>query len=91
MSPMHQAIAEWAAARPRIRRIWAVGDTVALELQPVADSEETLAVWMANGERWRGELHAHIDPGIELAWFDPDGATAPLAEAKLLVYERGMR
>jgi hypothetical protein len=88
---MHQALAEWAATRPRIRRIWDIGGCVALELQPVADSEETLAVWMANAERWREELQTRIDPGIELAWFDPDGATAPLEEAKLLVYERGMR
>jgi hypothetical protein len=88
---MHQAIADWASLHPRIRRIWECDGRFAVELQPVADSEETLAVWLGHGQRWRDEVHTRIDPGVELAWFDPDGATVPLEEAKLLVYERGMQ
>ncbi len=50
-------IADWAARNPKIRRLWACEAplpqvvAVALELQPVADSEETSAVWLAHYER----------------------------------------
>lgn len=87
---MHQAIADWASRHPRIRRVWAGDGRLALELEPVADSEETLAVWMAHGQLWSDEVRARIDPQLELAWFDPDGASLPLEQAKLLVYERGL-
>jgi hypothetical protein len=87
---MHEAIADWASRRPRIRRIWASERRLALELQPVADSEETLAVWMANAERWQRELCVRLGEGVELGWFDPDGATVTPEESMLLVYERGL-
>jgi hypothetical protein len=88
---MHEAIAEWASRHPRIRRIWASDRTLALELQPVADSEETLAVWMANAGRWQLELTRQLGETIELGWFDPDGATLAPEQARSLVYERGMQ
>jgi hypothetical protein len=88
---MHQEIANWASCQPRIRRVWACDGRLALELEPVADSEETFAVWMAHGQRWSDEVRARIDPQLELAWLDPDGASLPPEEAKLLVYERGMQ
>jgi hypothetical protein len=86
---MPEAIAEWASRHPRIRRVWSSAPQLALELEPVGDSEETFAVWIAHAERWRAELRAQIDPAIELAWLDADGATAAPAEGRLLVYERG--
>jgi hypothetical protein len=87
---MQQAIAEWASLHPRIRRVWAGERRVAVELEPVADSEETLAVWLTHGPLWRGELQAAVAPGIELGWFDPDGAGVAVAELESLVYESAM-
>jgi hypothetical protein len=93
--PLSAAIAEWAAANPDIQRVWMVAvaapkEAIELlaELQPSADSEETLAVWVANGGRWRRELQARVDQAVNLDWFDPDGATRPAAEAKTLIYAR---
>jgi hypothetical protein len=57
-----EVLADWAAHNPKIRRVWACETPVAqavaiaLELQPVTDSEETEVVWLANCERWRREL-----------------------------------
>ena len=88
------AIAEWAAREPRIRRAWLLDDNeVAVELQPVADSEETLAIWLYKADKWRAQLLERVGPGVRLEWLDPDRDEAilgeDLARAKTLIYERG--
>lgn len=98
-----EMLAEWAAGNPKIRRVWAVGNgaevsprpngdlDIAVELQPVADSEETLVAWLANGARWRLQLQARTGRAVNLDWVDPDGGMRTgHAGAKLtkLVYER---
>jgi len=86
-------IGDWAAANPRIRRVWLfaaqarpIGVTV--ELQPVADSEETMAIWMAHSEDWRRQLQERIGETFELDWHDPDSDAAGPDGAGTLVYER---
>jgi hypothetical protein len=93
MRPVEAAVAEWAAGNPKIKRAWIVGELeVAVQIQPVADSEETIAVWLAKGEQWRSQLRERIDPTLELQWFDPDRDEPILGEAlgedKTLVFER---
>lgn len=86
-----EAIAEWAAENPDIRRAWVYGNgnlNIALELEPAGDSEETLAAWMAHAGAWRSQLQRRISVPVELEWFDPDVRSAALTEAKKLVYER---
>ena len=87
------AIAEWAAREPRIRRAWLVGDNgIAVELQPVADSEETLAIWLHKADKWRSQLRERVGPELKLEWLDPDRDEAIVGEEltrpKTLVYER---
>jgi len=88
-------VADWAARNPKIRRVWGceAADALALELQPVGDSEETFAVWLAHCEQWRGELEARIGRPVDLEWLDPDGAATIVqprpGEADTLIYERG--
>ena len=100
--PLSQLITDCASANPKIRRVWLFASpadaarpeaiAVTVELQPVGDSEETLAVWMAHCEQWRNELEARIGHPVPLDWRDTDGATiaAPpgAEEASALVYER---
>lgn len=102
--PLSALIAGWAAGNPRIRRVWLFAGPAAdparrdedialtVELQPVGDSEETLALWMTHCEQWRRQLQAQIGQAVRLGWCDPDGATtampASLDEAKSLIYER---
>jgi hypothetical protein len=82
------SIARWAASNPNIRRAWMYGNfNVAVELEPVGDSEETLAAWMAKAGLWRAQLQSRMSAPVDLEWFDPDGSTA-LDEARVLVYER---
>lgn len=98
MPALTAVIADWAARNPKIRRVWTcetpVADAVALalELQPVADSEETGVVWLANCEQWRRELQSRLQRAVDLEWLDPDEATAPNqprpAEVGTLIYER---
>lgn len=74
-------VLEWAAADPRIRRIWILGSAdrdshiaVAVEPEPVPDSEETLAVWMANCGEWHLQLRARTGRAVRLEWRDQDVA-----------------
>jgi hypothetical protein len=94
-------IADWAARNPKIRRVWACDSharnalAVALELQPVADSEETAALWLANCEKWRRGLARRLRRAVELEWIDRDetgAANQPAAgEIRTLIYERSSR
>lgn len=101
---MTTRIGEWAAGHPKISRVWMCGDDagddtheettveLALEIEPVGDSEETATLWIAQGDRWRRELQRRLGCRVELLWLDPDrgrsepGATA--ADARALVYDR---
>jgi hypothetical protein len=72
---VHDLVADWAAQRPRIRRVWiSAAERIALELEPVADSEETLAVWITNCGKWHAELEVRLGRPVSLAWLDPDAA-----------------
>lgn len=88
-SVLPDAIAAWGAGEPKIKRVWLTDREeqvdVTVEPQPVTDSEETFAVWIANCERWRAELQARIGRTFDLRWFDPDAA-GPEA-GKALIYE----
>jgi malate dehydrogenase (oxaloacetate-decarboxylating)(NADP+) len=91
-------VADWAARNPRVRRVWTCESHVegalalALELEPVADSEETATVWLAHCEEWRGALARRLRRAVELEWIDRDEASAPnqpgTGEVRTLVYER---
>ena len=84
-----EVIAAWAASKPKIKRMWladrADAVDVTLEPQPVADSEESFAVWIGNCELWRSELQARIGRTFQLRWFDADAA-GPMT-GSVLVYE----
>ena len=103
-SKVTDSIVRWAAEHPEVCRVWIFGsrakDThrpesdidIAVELEPVGDSEETLTRWIAHADLWRSELRSRVVPKVDLEWFDPDGNTptieAGLNEAKVLIYER---
>jgi predicted nucleotidyltransferase len=94
-----ELLAAWAAGYPRIRRVWLFGsdsrrnaaaDTdldVAIEMEPVPDSEETIAFWIAHAEEWQAELEKRVGSSVDLEWFDPD-VDAPLGEKAVLAYDR---
>ena len=97
---LNDTLTAWAAANPRVARLWLIDHEargngalgVQLELRPVADSEETLAVWFANREKWRRELQDRVGSLVALECRDPDDALwtrepGP-GEARTLVYER---
>lgn len=67
-------IEAWAAANPRVRRVRISEDAaqVAVVPCPVADSEETLPVWIAHGDAWRRELVELTGRPVRLDWLDPD-------------------
>lgn len=79
-------VAEWAARNPKIRSVWVCdgAGALAIEPQPVVDSDETLPVWIANCEKWRLELEDRLGRAVDLERFDLD---APRA-ARTLIYER---
>jgi hypothetical protein len=80
-------IAHWAAQDPRIRRVWvSPGPHVSVELEPVGDSDETAAVWMAKSSKWRSQLRSGLSPDADLECLD---AGSHGASERLLVYERG--
>ena len=91
-------VADWATHNPKIRRVWVAehGEraalSIALELQPVGDSEETLPLWLAHCEQWRRELASRLGREVDLGWLDPDEAARVnqprLGETDALIYER---
>lgn len=99
---LSETIGEWAARNPRIRRVWVAGSRaadrsaeplpIALELQPVGDSEETMVLWIAHCEKWRRDLQAQVGRAVALEWLDPDAAgrtaRSGFDETNALVYER---
>jgi len=91
---LNAVIAGWAAGNPKVRRVWlsagAAKRAVMLELHPVGDSEETMAVWMAHCDAWRDQLRAQTGEPLDIDWYDPDTETSPPAAdpAKSLIYER---
>jgi hypothetical protein len=94
--PLDQQIAGWAMRQPKIRRVWLRGGTpavdplpLALELQPVPDSEETAATWLAHAADWRLGLEKALGRPVELECLDPDqSAKRGESRADALVYER---
>jgi predicted nucleotidyltransferase len=94
-----EQLAAWAAENPRIRRVWLFGraakrnarsDTdldIAIEMEPVPDSEETVAYWIAHAEEWQAELEKRFGTQVDLEWFDPD-VDAPLGDKAVLAYDR---
>jgi len=94
--PLDALIADWAAANPKIRRVWVSvrqsGEAlpVALELQPVADSEETSPIWLAHCGQWSRELGRRIGRAVDLQWLDADASPAQARgdRADTLVYQR---
>ena len=93
-----ETIARWAAENPKVRRVWILGKAreprldLAIEIEPVADSEEALAVWMAHADEWRAALRERVSAAVEVSWIDANGATRGIPEVldqpKVLVYDR---
>jgi predicted nucleotidyltransferase len=93
------ALVGWAKANPRVRRVWVFGsdakrnaraDTdidIAIEMEPVPDSEETLSYWIAHAEEWQAQLEERLGANVDLEWFDPD-VDAPLGDRAVLAYDR---
>jgi predicted nucleotidyltransferase len=93
------ALVAWAEANPRVQRVWVfAGDAprnesqdtdldLAIELTPAVDSDETLAVWVANAEKWHDDLERRTGTSIDLEWFDPE-IDEPLDASAKLAYER---
>jgi hypothetical protein len=78
----------WAADTPRVRRLWLLDDgRYGIDIEPVADSEETLTLWIAHAEGWREELAERLGSPCAIEWIDPD-RDAPAPEASGLLYER---
>ncbi len=95
-------VVAWAKGNTRIRRVWMLGGgsdrhdrhlNIAIEVEPVADSEETAALWMAHSDKWQLELQEKSGSGVSLEWLDPDGSTPGVREAVAagaeLIYELG--
>jgi predicted nucleotidyltransferase len=95
-----EALVKWAEGNPRVRRVWVYGadaqrnerrDTdldLAIELAPAVDGDESIALWIANAEKWQDELEASTGTHVDLEWFDPD-TDAPMGASARLAYERG--
>ena len=71
---LRRLIEAWAAANPRVRHVLISADAaeVAVAPCPVADSEETLPVWIAHCDAWRRELIELTGRSVRLDWLDPD-------------------
>jgi hypothetical protein len=64
------SLAEWYAAHPAVRRLWAIreahGLRVILTLEPTHDGDEIYPAWLANGQAWAHDLELRVDGPVEL-------------------------
>lgn len=74
-----KALRSWYAARPAVRRLWAIRpeDTVGtaavrviVMLEPSPDGDDSSARWMAHGSRWALELSEQLDSPVQLERID---------------------
>jgi hypothetical protein len=73
-------LSAWYSRTARIRRLWAIERLDASEapgalrvvvtLEPVGDSDETDAAWMASGRAWQQELRSQLAREVDLEWAD---------------------
>jgi hypothetical protein len=67
---VRQALAQWYAAHPAIRRLWAVMDLQGLRiivtLGPTHDGDDILPAWLANGREWTDQLQVHVEGPVQL-------------------------
>jgi hypothetical protein len=83
------ALAKWYATHSAIRRLWAIEDAVALTilitLEPTADGDDTLPVWLARRADWESDLHLLVGREVQLqllasdafveSYLNPDAVT----------------
>lgn len=64
------ALAKWYASHPSIRHLWAIEDSVALKilvtLEPTADGDDTLPVWLARSDDWANDLRMLAGRKVQL-------------------------
>lgn len=64
------ALAQWYADHPSIRRLWALDDPAALvvlvALEPTADGDDSLPVWLANRRDWASDLRLRTRREVQL-------------------------
>ena len=96
-------LAVWAEGKPTVRRAWIYGSRLrgtqrhdsdldlALEIDPLDTTNETLAEWMTESDEWRNELKELAQLDVQLEWYG--GEATPkvlgfLSCCSMLVYER---
>lgn len=86
----------WYGATASVRRLWAVEDgsasddpegwlKVMLVLEPTADGNETLPVWIANARDWAQELQDRTGRPVWLELVEPPLAGDPEVELRNLL------
>jgi len=95
-------INKWANQESKVRRVWvrlrhtgsAKHTDIAVEIEPVNDSDEELLLWMANSGDWRADLQKQISGTVQLEWIDPYASTGEAQypdTGYVLLYERNQR
>ncbi len=95
-------IYQWANHEDKVRRVWArttrtesVSHTdIAVEIEPVNDSEEELLLWMSKFGDWQAELQKQISGTVQLEWIDPYASTGDVHcpdTGYILLFERNQQ
>lgn len=86
------ALESWYAAHESIRHLWAIENPAALmvfvRLEPTADGDDTLPVWLARNEDWAHDLRRRTNREVHLRLIvsdvfsatDEDTSSAMVAE-----------
>lgn len=90
-----ELIIEWADHESKIRRVWAgmhdKSVNIAIELEPIADSDEELLLWMSKAEAWQADLQQQTSRTVHLEWLDPyasNGTVQSPDSTYSLIYDR---
>jgi hypothetical protein len=67
-------LAEWYAAHPAVRRLWAISESqrlrVIVTVAPTHDGDDIYPAWLAKSHEWARELQLRMDGPVQLEVLD---------------------
>jgi len=83
------ALSQWYAAHPSIRRLWAIEDAAALivlvALEPTADGDDTLPIWLGRQQTWANHLKSLANRDVQFNLTVSGAFEAPHVNADAVV------
>jgi hypothetical protein len=82
VSVAFMVLTKWYAAHARVRRLWALRDSVGMRvivtLQPTHDGDDIYPAWLAKAHEWAHELESLMEGPVQFEVMDEEVMDEPL-------------